>query len=241
MDSSVFVRKADKVKAALAEQPDGSVLAVKDIKIYIPERFSQKGLATIASEIYIIGIFAIVVDDKYYGVSTANAMMHVKPTLISTVKFDDTTYLELYFEAGSTVIANTELVKNASLVFRIFDEIIAKGHNPWYLSMEDRAKLFQSADYHAGVGLSRQHAILEMIAAACARDSKNLTRYYRHSVQHPDDVVTNPATTIPLRSITYGTTNTTSKLLGSYFDQGMNSALVNPTTKVENIEDILRR
>jgi hypothetical protein len=241
MDWKRYQRDASKVHAVLVEQPDNSVMTTRGVKIYVPERFSEKQLAVIGAETYIVGIFAIVVDDLYYGVSTANAMMRIKPSLISTVKFDDSTYLEFSFEAGSTVIATTELIKTDTLVYRIFDEMIAKGHVPWYLSYDDLAKLFETAEYHAGMRLTRSHAILEMIAAAVARDPQDRTKYYRHSVVNQADERSRPPVVIPLRSITYGATNTTSKLLGSYWDQGLTSALVNPSTKVENIEDLLRR
>lgn len=241
MDWKHYQRDASRVHAVLVEQPDGSVLTTRGVKIYVPERFAEKELAVIAAETYICGIFAIVVDDKYYGVSTANAMMRIKPSLISTVKFDDDTYLEFTFDPGAVVIATLDLIKNDTLVYRIFDEILAKGHVPWYLSYDDLAKLFETSAYHAGVNLLGSHAILEMIAAAVARDPKDRTKYYRHTVGSQADQHDRPPAMIPLRSITLGTTNTTSKLLGSYFEQGLYSALTNPSTKTENIEDLLRR
>lgn len=241
MNYSQWVRDPSKVHACLHEQPDKSVICSKSVKIYVPERFIEKQLAKIESETYILAIFAIVVDDKYYGVSSACAMMRIKPSLISTVKFGENAYLEFSFEPGSVVIANTDLVKQDVLVYRIFDEILAKGNVPWYLRYDDRARLFESAGYHAGMDLSRSHAILEMIAAATARDPKDRSQYYRQTVQSPDDQITRPPVAIALRDITLGTTNTTSKLLGSYWNQGLDSALVNPSTKVQNIENLLRR
>lgn len=241
MDWTHYQRDAKRAHAVLVEQPDGSVLTTKGCKIYIPERFAEKELAVIAAETYICGIFAIVVEDKYYGVSTANAMMRIKPSLISTVKFGEDTYLEFTFDPGAVVFATLDLIKNDTLVYRIFDEIIAKGRVPWYLSYDDLAKLFETSAYHAGVNLQGSHAILEMIAAAVARNPKDRTKYYRHGVVNQSDKYDHPPVLIPLRSITLGTTNTTSKLLGSYWDQGLNSALTNPSTKTENIEDLLRR
>ena len=241
MDWTRWKREPSKVLAALAEQPDGSVVTSRGCKIYIPGRFVEKQLASIAAETYIVGIYAIVVDDKYYGVSTANAMMRITPSTISTVKFNDDSYLEFSFEPGSVVIADTMLIKADTLVYKIFDEIIAKGHVPWYIGYEDLATLFDSADYHAGVRLGNSHAVLEMFAAAIARDPEQRAKYYRHSIQAQDDPVVRPPIVIPLRSVTYGATNTTAKLLGSYWADGLTSALVNPAEKTERIEALLRR
>lgn len=241
MDWSRWKREPSKVHAALTELPDGSVVTSKRCAIYIPKRFEEKQLAVIGAETYIVGIFAIVIDDKSYGVSTANAMMRIHPSIISTVKFGEDSYLEFAFEPGSVVIGNTSLIKSDILVYKIFDEIIAKGHIPWYVEYEDLAKLFDSADHHAGVNLGRSHSILEMFAAAIARDSVDRSKYYRHTVRGQDDIVTRPPTIIPLRSVTYGATNTTAKLLGSYWADGLTSALVNPSEKTERIEELLRR
>lgn len=241
MDWTRWKREPSKVRAALAEQPDGSVVTARGCKIYIPRRFVEKELAFIAAEIYIVGIYAIVVDDKFYGVSTANAMMRITPTTISTVKFGDDSYFEFSFEAGSVVIADTMLIKSDTLVYKIFDEIIAKGHVPWYMGYEDLATLFDSSDYHAGVRLGPSHAVLEMFAAAIARDPEQRSKYYRHSITAQDDPSVRPPVVIPLRSLTYGATNTTAKLLGSYWNDGLTSALVQPAEKVERIEELLRR
>lgn len=241
MDTSRFVRDPSKVHAALRVMDDKSVVTSRGVKIYVPERYVEKDMADIGSETYIVGIFAIVVDDKYYGVSTANAMMRIKPTTISTVKFDQDTYLEFAFEPGSIVIATTKLIRSDTLVYYIFDEFIAKGRIPWFLGYEDLAKLFDSADHHAGVPLAAHHSILEMFAAAIARVNTNRAKYYRHQVEKQTDSIEKPPAFIPLRSITYGATNTTAKLTGSYFSEGLNSALANPSERHEQIEDLLRR
>ena len=56
-----------------------------------------------------------------------------------------------------------------------------------------------------------------------------------------DEVLSRPPALIPFRSVTYGATNTTAKLMGAYFDEGLTSALVNPSQRTEKIEELLRR
>lgn len=240
MDPSAWKRDASKVKAALVRQPDGSVLTTRPVKIYVPERYVEKNLAEIGSETFIVGIYAMVVDDAYYAVSKINAMMRIKPTTISTVKFDGTSYLEFYFEPGSVVIATTSLIKSDILVYHIFNYFISNGSVPWFLEYEDVATLFDSADYHAGFGLARSHSILEMFAAAIARDPQQRTKYYRHAVGDGTDKPKAPVAYIALRNISLGATNTTARLQGSYWSDGLTSALANPSTKRERVEQLLR-
>ncbi len=239
MDYRQFVRDPETVKAACAEGADGSIVALKPSRIYIPERFIEKELAVIGTDNYIVGIFALVVGNAY-AVFLGVAMMHVEPTTIATVKFGEDSYLELSFDPGSRILVSQEVVQDKLLTYKVYDEVISKGHSPWYLDYDDRVMLLYSADALAGVNMLSNHAMLELNAAATSRDPKNINRYYRHAVTKYTDLRDLQPTTIPLMSVSYGTTNTVSRIMGSYWDQGIASALVNPSTKVENIERLLR-
>lgn len=241
MDPTRLTRDASKVHAALRTTADKAVVALKPVKIYIPERYLEKNLASVGAITSIVGIFAITVDDKYYGVSTTNAMLQITPSATATVKLDGETYLEFSFEAGSTVFKTVDLLRNDVLVYYIFDMFIAKGRIPWYLNYYDVLELFSTADRFAGVRLGPSHAILEMIASAIARDPSDRTKFYRHTVKTNDEVLKRPPAIVALRSIGLGATNTTARLMGAYWNEGLTSALVNPSDRVENIEELLRR
>lgn len=240
MDARHLKRDPDKVRAACTVGQDGSVVALKPTKIYFPERFIEKQLATIGAQNYVVGLFAHVVEDQYYAVFLGAAMVHVEPTSIATVKFGDDSYLEMSFDPGARILTSQETVQDRLLTYRMYDEVISKGHAPWYLNYDDCIRLLYTADSLAGVGMLRNHAMLELNAAAICRDPKNINRYYRHAVQSYDDVAAHQPTIIPLMSVSYGTTNTVSRIMGSYLEQGIASSLVNPSTKVENIERLLR-
>lgn len=241
MDQSRWIRDPKKVRAALVKQPDDSVITTRDVRIYIPARFVEKDLAVITDEVRTVAIFAMVVDDKYYSVSTVNAMMRLKPSGSATVKFDGDSYLEFRFPPGSTVIADTKLVRQDSLVYHIFNEIISKGRVPWYLTYDDLGHLFSTAESHANIRFGKIHSILEMFVATIARDTNDRTKFYRHVYAEKDKRPVTLPTLIPFVSITLGATNTTSRLIGSYMDEGMNSSLVNPSTRTEEMEELLRR
>lgn len=240
MDPSTWKRDAKKVFAALSEQAGGEVLATRPIRIYVPERYMEKGLGEIGSETFILGIFAIVVDDKYYAVNKVAAMMRIKPTTTSTVKFNGDTYLEFYFEPGSVVFASLDLIVENTIVYQIFNNFISNGAVPWFVEYEDMAKIFATADKHAGFKLMGSHTIIEMITAAIARNEKKRTEYFRHSLDAADGPLTQKPAWIALRNISLGATNTTARLQGSYWADGLTSALANPSTKLERVEQLLR-
>lgn len=241
MDPRKLKRDPSKVHAYLREMEDGTLCTTKGCKIYIPARFTEQQMAFLGTETSISGIFAITVDDTYYGVSLVNAMMRIEPTSTNYIKLDDEDYIEFVFDPGSVVIADTNLVKRDTFIYRVYSEIIAKGHVPWFMSYEDLGRIFESAPKHAGVSVGANFAIVEMIIAAISRLSADRSMFYRHALKMEKDLGTIPAFYIPLRSVTYGASNTTAKLVGAYWEEGLTSALVNPSDTVEPIEGLLRR
>lgn len=240
MDASRWTRDAGKVTSALVSQADGAVLTKRPLKIYIPERYTEKQLAEIGSDVFTVGIFAMVVDDTHYSVCKVNAMMRLKPTTIASVKFDGESYLEFSFDPGSVVIATKDLLKDDTLVYYVFNYFLSNGKVPWFLGYEDMATLFDTADNHAGVGLERSHSILEMFVAATSRNPQKRTQYWRHALDNGNTYDYPTPDFIAMRNITLGATNTATRLMGSYWSDGLTSALANPSTKLERVEQLLR-
>jgi len=234
---SDYIRDATKVGSALVETDSGSVIAKKDVKLYIPTRFRDKNLASISNETYVLGIFMLTVEDRYYAVNNINAMMRIEPSSVNTVVLNEKDHYEFVFEAGDVVFASTQLVNNDKLLYYIFDEIVAKGNVPVYLDYLDLGRLFDSAPKHAGVTLASTPTILHMLLSVVARDPDNLSQFFRQVTNGKDFA---RAKFVQLRSSTHGANNTTARLLGSHFSDNLTSALINPADREENIERILR-
>jgi hypothetical protein len=234
-----LTRDPQRVQSALRKLDDKRVVCVKPTKIYIPARFTEIGLASVGTKTQIIGICAIVVDDAIYSVMMANAIVWIDPTSVSTVTIDDTEYFEFSFEAGSTVFTTTEVVQMDSVCYSIYNEIIAGGRVPAYLSYLDLAHIFDSAKKYAGVNIGGNREVTELICSLIARDSEKREFYYRQTAKSLADVLASGPAFIPLRSVQYSATNTTNRLVGSYFREGLNAALVMPAERAERIEKLL--
>lgn len=241
MDPSKLIHDPAKVHAHLKELPDGRVVAAKPVKMYIPTRFAERQLASIGIEVNVCGIAGLTVDDTYYGVLLVDATCRIEPTSTLKVLIGDDEYFEFYFEAGSNVFPTTQLVKVDTLVFRIYDELIAKGRVPWYLGYTEMGKLFDTAKSFAGANIGQQHEVTELIVSMIARDPDDRSKYYRQSVKSLEDLKKKPPTFIPLRSVQYSATNTVNKLAGSYWNDALVSALVSPASRTERPEELLRK
>lgn len=240
MDISQLKRDPSAVHQDLKTLKNNTIITQGGCKLYIPGKYQDSRLVVIGVETYVLGMFAIVVGDKY-GVSLAPTMMRVDPDNIETVSVDGVDYLEFTFNPGSTFLANVEVVQNNQLLYTIYNEFIAKGFVPWYFTYRDLGELFSLSQYYTGTYLGANHVIPELIAATIARNPENLKQQFRHVVDSVKDLRVKEPRIVKLNSVTYGATNTTAKLIGAYFDEGLNSALVHPSTKHEDIEDILRK
>lgn len=240
MDVRSLTRDAARVHAALEELPDGRLVTSRPTKIIVPARFEERGLTEVGVETHIVGIYAMVVDDLYYGVSLVNAMIRIEPFSTMKIKINGIDHYEFTFRPGDTVFSSTTLVKSDVLVYRIYDEIISKGRVPWYLGYSELGRIFDTARYHAGANIGANREVTELIISMIARNKKDRTKYYRTAVNSLEEMKTNPPAFVPLRSVIYAATNTTNKLAGSHFSDGIVSALVSPADRPERLETLLR-
>lgn len=237
MDLGTMKRNPDRVRAALTELKDGSVVTKSGCKIYLPVSFRDKNLATLGNETYIVGIYMMSVNDSDYAVSLTNAMIRIEPSSINTVEISGKDHFEFVFDPGDKVFASTDLVVNAKLLYYIYNEIVAKGNVPPYMDYADLGRLFDSAPKHAGSKLASTPTVLHMLLSMIARNPDELTQYFRQITTGKDF---DNVRFIQLRSTTHGANNTTARLMGSHFSDNLTSALVNPSDREEDIEHILR-
>ncbi|TXG83288.1 MAG: hypothetical protein E6R13_04065 [Spirochaetes bacterium] len=167
-------------------------------------------------------------------------MMQITPTSTSIIEIEGEDHFEFTFEKGSQISPNVNLVVNDTLVYHIYDEIVAKGHVPFFFSYEDLGKLFVTAETHGGIKLASNNVPLEMIATAISRSTKDPMIYYRHVINDIRDQYKVKPEFIAFRNVSYGATNTTAKLMGAYFEEGLLSAFANPSKHPEPVETILR-
>lgn len=239
LDPNNLVRDPSKVKSTLVE--DGDRLITKTgCKIYIPTRWTDKNLAVVGKEIRVVSVFPIVVDDKYYSISSAVAAMPLTPSRTSIVTIADEECYEFLFEKGSVVCPNVNLVRISNTAYYLYDEIIAKARVPWYLDYEDILRLLHTAKMHADITLAANNVPMELLAATIARQSKDVTKYYRHQVSTGKAAQVDQPDYVPLGNVLLGATNTTAKLMGNYLDDGITSALINPTDQIDTVETLFR-
>lgn len=234
MDFSTLRRDKKIISTTLKNTADGGIVVTQPCRLYIPKRYEEHKLATISNDVRVLGVFALVVGTTY-AVSSAMALIQIVPTATTVVDVGGEDYYEFFFDKGATFTPNRNLVMADTMCYYVYDEFMAKGRSPAFLDYEDLSKIFQTSQYHSGFTIAANNIPLEMITAAICRDAKDKTVYYRHSPMKDECV------NVALRNVSLGATNTTARLNGAYFDEGLRSALINPSQAAEPIESLLRK
>lgn len=224
----------------LVENASGQVLTKKNCKIQIPVRFTEVGLGEVGIDTFAYGFFPIIFDSDEYAVLNVCAMVELNPYKLTIVTVDEVDYYEFYFDAGQVVFKTTDLVKKETLMYNVFDEFIFKGKLPWYAEYDDVGKLFDTALYHAGSKVAQNLEVIEFVASMISRSKADRTKYIRTVASTYSDVRLDRVDFVPLKSVFYSVSSTLNKIAGSYFTDGVTSALVQQSANVEKIERIIR-
>lgn len=240
MDFSKLTFSSNRIQDDLVMLGD-TFLTKRGCKIYIPCSFEDSGLLSMGAGVQTLGIFAYVIDDQFYSVSIAHARMTLTPATIGKVKVNDEPYYELYFEPGTTVIENKNMVKDNTICYYIHDEIVSKGRVPEFFNYTHILRLFEHTQYYSGLKVGANKAHTEFLGGCIARNPDDKMVYYREIIKELSDLEKNPPAYVPFVSVMYNATNTLSRLGGGYFDEGLTASLVNPTDRLEPIEELLRR
>lgn len=230
-----YTRNAAAVFSVLVKK-DSRLITKVPCQIHIPQRFEQINFAQVGMETFIYGLFALVLESGEYSVCNLMGMVKIVPDQVTTQMVGEAPYLVFSFDAGSTVIENTAIIKNDNLFFPAISEFIFRGNIPWYLNYEDIGKLFDTAQNFAGNPGGRSYEVNELLASMVSRSKLNRSQYYRLS-EKPQE---NDPDFVGLTNIFYSVKNTVNKLAGSYFTDGLVSALVEPSESTERIEQLLR-
>lgn len=240
MDYSKLIRDDSIAPLCLSEQDTGELVAIKPIRIVFPSTYLDGKLGFMEEDIKVIGFFALILGDRYKTFKTM-ALIPLTPDTTTERMVDGVKYTELGFEVGSVVCPNINVLQDQDLAFQAYDEIVAKGKNPWYFNYVDNSQLFRNAKTDAGANLNASPAILSIFAASRARVKGDRVRYYRETLEKQSDLETTEPDMIPARSVAFGATNTTARLAGSYFStEGIVSSLVNQSKESESFEELLR-
>lgn len=205
------------------------------LQCYIPKRYEDKDYLHIADTVTTLGIFTMIVDDKYeYGLNFPS-LVTMTPDIIDQETKDDKRYYVCTLHKGS-IFHNTNIsIKNSHIGYDMWMEFLTQNNRPSFLNYNNIISLYDNVSDCTGLNLPKSHVLFELVYSHMFRDKDNPNLQYRHTDMKKEPVVIN------LHDVSFGTTTTHSRLFGSYDAIGMNAALVTKETKNNELEDVFRQ
>lgn len=233
------IRNASKVNAATKVINDAGTnkyVTNVDMYLYYPEHFESAGMVRVEETYQAVGYLALVIDG-YYAVLTLPSALSLSPVGRRIVTIAEKEYVELYVPAGNILFNNKRVVKNTNVVYKVYNELVAKPNKPAYFNYDDALLCLSKCSAFAGLTLERTNVSTEIVVALTTRNADDLAEQYRHAIKNKTNV--KPAF-YGLRNIQYGVSNISTAVMGSYGDEGLDTIIATPSKKVEDYERILR-
>lgn len=225
------------VNAALKVMPDNSVVALKKLKIVLPKRFEQSNLADVSDTVYSILMLGIIVGDSY-GFLGGLCRVVLKPGEIYEETFGTDRYYVLEFEPGDVVIESLVVPMDSNIGYYYYLEFTKYARVPWYFNYEDLLSVYDEAKFYTGKGMGTSNQAIRVLYALTCRDAVNLDIPFRYSPSLKDPKakpkvigINNPGQLL---------NSTFSRLSSGYMADNIVSGILNPDTKVTELEEVIR-
>ncbi len=231
-------RKPELIKGIMKELGD-SLITKDNLSVIIPARFINKHLAVMGDTITTLAILAIVDENDNYAIMNIPAMIELTPNAINEIDINGSTYLELEFDKGDLFCNNINLLKQDTFIYDMFDDFFIQGNIPWYLNYEDLSNILVMSQKYAGSKIGNNPLGLEILASIAARLPDDKTVFYRTLSKDMKKMKTIQPSYVALQNIYYTFNSTLAKTAGSYFKEGITSALVNKESSKTKLEEIV--
>ena len=218
----------------LSEKDDCVYFTGDKCECFIPQRYEDKGMLHLTSKVQTLAIFTMVINDTITCGLQLPAVIEIDPVETYTTTIDGEQFVVCVLHKGNKILTTLDLLKNNKLQYFIWTEFLSLGHFPSYMNYDVATTLFDDLNEVSGQSIGTDHALIELVMAHLFRDPDNKTIFYRHTA------MTKKPAIISLRDIGYGASTTHSRIIGSYPETGLNSALLNPSKENNELEDMFR-
>lgn len=237
MDVTDLKRDAAAIHKAYTVLEDKSVIANRTLEVHIPKKFVENGMAVVTDKVWTAAVMGIVIPGVCYAPLTALIDVTLIPTSMREVKVNGVQYLVLEFDEGDTLIENLGTVQDPNKPHAYYLEFNLYARLPWFMLKDDLTSLYDYAEYECGSKVGSSPQVARVFNSLQFRDPDNLDVAYRNSkamLEGRDPVI------VGLNNGSMLIDGTFSKLLGGYLNDNTVSAIVNPDTKVTDLEKIIK-
>lgn len=237
MDVDNLTRNASRIHKAYTVLEDNSVIANRPLEVFIPKKFVENGMAVVGEKVWTAAILGLVIPGECFAPLLAMMDVTLVPMSIREVAVKGVQYLVLEFDEGDTLIENLGVIQDPNKPHAYFLEFNLYARLPWYMNKDDLTSLYDYAEYECGGKVGSSPQVMRVFNSLQFRDPDNLDIAYRHSKAMVEG---RPPVIVGLNNSSMLIDGTFSKLLGGYLQDNTLAAIVNPDTKVTDLEEIIK-
>ena len=237
IDPDKMIHDEGRVKSALRVMQDGSVVAVKKLRCLVPKRWENNSFVEISDVVTTILMVGVVVDN-YYMMMGGLTRIVMKPGDITEQTINGDRYYVMEFEPGEVVIENMTIPQDSNIGYSYYIEFTKYARLPWYCSEASLLAVYDEAGYYTGKPFGSSAQCIRVLYALVMRDANNLDIPFRYSpdFNKPDAKpriigINNPGQLL---------NSTFSRLSSGYMADNIISGILNPDTKVTDLEEVIR-
>ena len=190
---------------------------------------------TLTNIVSTLAIFDMVINGSIESGYLLPATITIIPTDIEYTQWNGSRHVKLTLTKGDVFMKTTSVMRDTGMTYVIFYEFIYGGKTPKFMTYEDNVFIFDVMEEVTGINFRTSHSIFEMLTAMLTRDQDIVSLQYRLTDMKK------PPRTIPLSMVSHAALSATGKIVGSYMELGIDSALVNQSENNNSIEDLLRK
>jgi hypothetical protein len=226
-----------RINSALKTMPDGSVIALKKLTVCFPKRFEQSNLAEISETVTCIMMLGVIVDD-YFGFFGGMVKVVLKPGDIHEETIKNDRYYMLEFEPGDIVIESLTVPMDSNIGYYYYLEFTKYARIPWYIDSDGLLSVYDEAKFYTGKSMGTCNQAIRVLYSLTGRDPNDLDIPFRYSPLMKDPSakpriigINNPGQLL---------NSTFSRLASGYMSDNIISGILNPDTKVTDLEEVIR-
>ena len=220
------------------QQVGDKVICKDDLFILFPEWYVKKELAFLGSTVNVVCLMCIVDSSNNYAVLEAPVYCEFSPERLLEISIDGDVFKAMVFSKDHVAILSTRCIKTDNFFYEIFSNFFMQGYIPFFFDYEMISNIFAESKKYAGSNIGNDSITFEIITSIIGRNEKSKSECWRHTLNSKQKDA--KFYTIGLNNKYYAYDNTGSKLIGSFFEQGLINAVNDPETKPTETVKILR-
>lgn len=233
INKELLIRDDKLIKSLLVYTKDGINIKEKLYMVY-PDRYNNIGLTRIGVNIEVTGVAMLMTESKKYSVITIPNMIEVLPASIDNTTVDDEDYVVMTFLPNKFVSSITT-TDDADIPVTLFEEFVQLGKIPFFMDTGDLLKTFNKTNITTSSSVFGSSIIVELLLALISRTKDG--KLARQKL-NKEEMTSDNIKYIGISKVE-GYLNNTSRIIGSYFGNGLTAALNDDDPVDTDMDDIL--